>query len=578
MVDTHMIRVWLTAGGLLCALTPGAYGQGSPTFVVSDIAVAEGDGGVSTATFTVSLVNPNNVESRVHFVTADGSAQGAAATYSSSGVAIPVMGPATPYPAVVNVGLPAGTIQHVAVRLNQLSHTFPADLDILLVGPGGQKVMVMSDVGIAGDVVNISPTFQDGAPAPPTQLVSGTFAPTDNSPGAAGEMPAPAPPGPYGTRLSVFNGTNPNGVWSLYVSDDQFSDSGSMAGFSLILTMTSGGDYVPTAGLLTFPPGRPTRSAQVAIKGDTMPEPDETFTVNLLAPFNAVLGDAQGIGTILNDDGVTNAQPPTGLRVTSIVGNLVTFRWNAPLVGPGPTTYVIEGGTTPGGVLAGVPTGSTAPIATLPLPAGSFYIRVHTVAGASKSVASNEVLVLVNPQVPTPPSAPVTLLGTVATSRLGLTWHNTFNGGAPTGIVLDVTGPVSASVPLPLTNSFAYPTMPAGTYTFRVRAANAAGVSAPSNPVILTFPGACLGVLQPPSNFLAYRIGNVLHLLWEPPTIGPAPTGYRLEVSGSAVGAVPTTAQTLTGAVGAGTYVLSVRALNHCGPGLATPAQTVVVP
>jgi hypothetical protein len=31
----------------------------------------------------------------------------------------------------------------------------------------------------------------------------------------------PAPLEPYGHSLSIFNGTNPNGTWSLYAQDDQ---------------------------------------------------------------------------------------------------------------------------------------------------------------------------------------------------------------------------------------------------------------------------------------------------------------------------------------------------------------------
>ena len=68
-------------------------------------------------------------------------------------------------------------------------------------------------------------------------------------------------------------------------------------------TATQPGDYTPTLGTLTFAPGDTTKTVSVAVKGDTTIEPDETFFVNLSAPTGgATLGDAQGQGTIINDD------------------------------------------------------------------------------------------------------------------------------------------------------------------------------------------------------------------------------------------------------------------------------------
>ncbi|MGQ9550480.1 MAG: hypothetical protein ACUVWS_17840, partial [Roseiflexus sp.] len=56
-------------------------------------------------------------------------------------------GAATPNPSTIEVSGVSGSIVSVVVRLNGLSHTFPDDLDIVLVGPSGQAVMLMSDVG-----------------------------------------------------------------------------------------------------------------------------------------------------------------------------------------------------------------------------------------------------------------------------------------------------------------------------------------------------------------------------------------------------------------------------------------------
>ena len=90
------------------------------------------------------------------------------------------------------------TVSQVTLTLSNLSHSFPGDVDILLVGPTGQKVMVMSDAGEDPDLSNVTLTFSDAAasalPAA-AQIVSGTFRPTDFEAGET--LPAPAPAGPY---------------------------------------------------------------------------------------------------------------------------------------------------------------------------------------------------------------------------------------------------------------------------------------------------------------------------------------------------------------------------------------------
>ena len=67
-------------------------------------------------------------------------------------------------------------------------------------------------------------------------------------------------------------------------------------------TATAGSDYTGAAGGLTFPPGTTTQSVAVQVLGDVLIEPDESFYVNLIGPTNATLGDAQGNGTIGDDD------------------------------------------------------------------------------------------------------------------------------------------------------------------------------------------------------------------------------------------------------------------------------------
>jgi hypothetical protein len=63
-------------------------------------------------------------------------------------------------------------------------------------------------------------------------------------------------------------------------------------------------DYVAASGTVTFPPGSTSQPLSVTVNGDTNFEGNESFFVNLSNPVGATIGDAQGQGTIINDDGV----------------------------------------------------------------------------------------------------------------------------------------------------------------------------------------------------------------------------------------------------------------------------------
>ncbi len=64
----------------------------------------------------------------------------------------------------------------------------------------------------------------------------------------------------------------------------------------------SGSDYTAASGVVTIPAGQTSAMITVAVKGDRLPETDETFAVNLSAAINATIADGQGIGTILDDE------------------------------------------------------------------------------------------------------------------------------------------------------------------------------------------------------------------------------------------------------------------------------------
>lgn len=267
--------------------------------------------------------------------------------------------------------------------------------------------------------------------------------------------------------------------------------------------------------------------------------------------------------------------PPTGLTATRIRGHQITMRFTPPIAGAVPTGYVLEGGTSPGGTFVSLPIGD-APEVSLTAPDGVFFVRVRSQAGAAMSAASNEIRLAVNQ--PLAPSAPTSLTGLATGSSLQLSWKNTFEGGPVDHVVLEVGGSLVTAVLLGPDDTFQYTGVPDGTYVFTVRAQNAAGVSAATSGVTLTFPGSCVAAPRVPATFVAYRTGNVVRLSWDPPADGPAPLSYRVSVTGALISAFPVSGRELAGAVPPGTYNLSVAAVNPCGIGPATSAQTVVVP
>jgi subtilisin-like proprotein convertase family protein len=180
-------------------------------------------------------------------------AQAQVGTFSQlSPIVIPDVGAAATYPSnIVVSGLPKG-ISDVNVTLSSFDHTFPDNVDVMLVGPAGQHVMLMSDVGGGDDVSGVNVTLDDQAAAglPLTSvLASGTFKPTNDTSGAD-TFPEPAlDPATAAASLSAFNGTDPNGTWQLFVADEAAPDSGDFDGWSLQITTVD----VPGAPIISTP-------------------------------------------------------------------------------------------------------------------------------------------------------------------------------------------------------------------------------------------------------------------------------------------------------------------------------------
>jgi len=152
------------------------------------------------------------------------------------------VGPASPYPSTISISGVTGTVSKVTVTVAGLTHSYPADVDILLVAPSGTNVLLMSDCGEDNGISGLTLTFDDSAAVslPYSQPInSGIYRPTSYA-ATPHVFYSPGPPSPFGSALAAFNGLDPNGTWSLYVQDVAAQDIGNIAqGWGISITTSN---------------------------------------------------------------------------------------------------------------------------------------------------------------------------------------------------------------------------------------------------------------------------------------------------------------------------------------------------
>ena len=288
----------------------------------------------------------------------------AATTYGGGALAFPDTfsepALANPYPSVITV-TGGGVVQDVDVRLPGLTHDYPEELDILLVGPNGRKVMLLSDAASWTSFVNMDLTLDDeaGVTVPDEPVNKMSYRPTDN-PGDDDSFPAPAPDGDIGTSLAVFDNMLVEGDWRLFVTDDTGYSGGALSTwvvrteermrlrlrfqgatapgesgtYGVIITRDPGGlpaqvdyattgpgnpyyglatpgeEFVPTSGTLTFAAGETQQRFDIQLLDDTVDEMQETIPFTLTNARGDALVGVDGTASYsiwLADD---DAPPP----------------------------------------------------------------------------------------------------------------------------------------------------------------------------------------------------------------------------------------------------------------------------
>jgi hypothetical protein len=174
---------------------------------------------------------------------------------------------AVPYPSNVGFSGLVGPVTDVDATLTGFNtNGASSNLDWLLVGPAGQHVIIVSDVGGANTANNVTLTLDDAAASflpTASALTSGTFKPTPGADGPGDPFNDPAPNFNHGQFLSDFNGTNPNGTWSLYATDDFFMQSTSATISSWSVTVTTDSTGPAITGAAAVPPKFAVNSAGV---------------------------------------------------------------------------------------------------------------------------------------------------------------------------------------------------------------------------------------------------------------------------------------------------------------------------
>ena len=321
-----------------------------PTISVNDVSVVEPSSGVSNATFTVTLSRPGSTTIAVTYATADGTATSGSDFTSNSGTLT-----FSPGMTSLTVDVPV-----LADSVTETDETFLLNLS----SPVNATLATSNGVG----------TIFDVSAAPPSLSIADVAVPEGNA-----------------------GLTNMTIIVTLSAPSSRPITVGYSTGGG---TASSGSDYSPSSGTLTFAPNVTQQSVAVSVFGDSLFESDETFLLTLDNPTNATLGRGQAMATIVNDDsasalsigdvsvlegnsGTSNAQLPVTLSAPSGQNVTVTYATAAGTATAGSDF------TTTNGTLT-IPAGSTSATISVPIvgdvlnePTETFTVTLSSPTGAT---------------------------------------------------------------------------------------------------------------------------------------------------------------------------------------------------
>jgi pimeloyl-ACP methyl ester carboxylesterase len=250
-VDVNTGSAGLLGGAYAVSLDDAA---APPRITIGDASVTEGNTGTTNAVFTVGLSKTAAGSVSVAYATAAGTATATTDYTSRSGT----------------LTFPAGTTsQTIAVPV--VGDTLPEGNETFAVNLSNATGGTLSRDHAVGTILD-----DDGAP----NLSITDVSVSEGNSGVAN------------ARFTVTLSAGPSSTVTV-----AYATTGG--------TATPGVDFQTTSGTLSFGTGVTSRTIDVPIKGDVIPEPSETFLVQLSAPTGAVITRGRATGTIVDDDSPT---------------------------------------------------------------------------------------------------------------------------------------------------------------------------------------------------------------------------------------------------------------------------------
>jgi hypothetical protein len=250
----NLREAWLNTGMAEPHRMASAFWGNPPALSAGDCQVAEGNASTSACTVTVSLSPASSQTVTVDFATADGTATVADNDYAA---------------ASGTLTFPPGALsQTVTVLVN--GDTTPEQNETFAVELANASGAAVTDATGVGTILNDEV---------PTASITDCTVVEGNAGNTNCVMTV---------SLSVPTTATPVLEWAPFD-----------------FTATRDVDYLASGGFLAFQPGMTSQNVTIPVVGDTLPEINESFFVELtVAQPGAVIGDGESVGTILNDDAV----------------------------------------------------------------------------------------------------------------------------------------------------------------------------------------------------------------------------------------------------------------------------------